>query len=172
MGRPRTTTRLTVEDCLPLSVHQIMPGKQTVTWMQGEKKLASLDYERSRDAVTISSQSISMRPVRTIDAHRLALTTTMQWRNKSAQQWFLCGCGKRVAKMYLAPSQTEFRCRHCLRLTYRSAQQHDARENYLIRHPEELQKALSDPRRWKLAFRAVMRASLAHERKRHPEDSA
>lgn len=46
--------------------------------------------------------------------------------------WFICPSlangrcgGRRVAKLYLAPSSSYFACRHCHNLTYRSSQESD-----------------------------------------------
>ena len=59
--------------------------------------------------------------------------------------WFVCplvvngrACGRRVRKLYLAPGCSYFGCRHCLNLTYTSAQEHDKRVDFLRRHPEML----------------------------------
>ena len=59
--------------------------------------------------------------------------------------WFVCplvvngrACGRRVRKLYLAPGCSYFGCRHCLYLTYTSAQKHDKRVDFLRRHPEML----------------------------------
>lgn len=164
MGRPRTTTRLVAEDCLHLWIHQLPLGKQTLTWQVDGESIAMMGYERDADFVRIPAQPLSLRPVWAIEAHYLTLARTMQWSNKSVQQWFLCSCGHRVAKLYLAPTERQFRCRHCLNLTYRSAQTHDARENHLLRHPEELEKALRDPRRQMLALKAALRVSLRQKR--------
>ena len=55
--------------------------------------------------------------------------------------WFVCSlnnhsveCGRRVRKLYRPPSMWYFGCRHCLDLTYRSAQEHDKRVDYLVKH--------------------------------------
>ncbi len=34
------------------------------------------------------------------------------------RSWFVCKCGNRVSKLYLPPGKTEFKCRHCYRLSY------------------------------------------------------
>lgn len=50
--------------------------------------------------------------------------------------WWRCpalGCGKRVQKLYLPPGGGVFACRSCHRLTYESAQEHDARVDALVR---------------------------------------
>jgi hypothetical protein len=47
-------------------------------------------------------------------------------------------CQRRVRKLYLPPGGRYFGCRSCYRLTYRSAQEHDKRVDFLRRHPEAL----------------------------------
>src|SRR5690348_8838194 len=37
-----------------------------------------------------------------------------------ARWWVRCVCGRRVAKLYLPPGSTNFRCRNCHRLRYRT----------------------------------------------------
>ena len=52
-------------------------------------------------------------------------------------RWFVrCSCGRRVVKLYLPPGGSRFACRTCGRLTYESAQEHDARVGHLRRNPE------------------------------------
>jgi len=53
--------------------------------------------------------------------------------------WFICPlivngrkCEHRVRKLYLPPGEIYFGCRHCHRLTYRSAQEHDKRIDELL----------------------------------------
>ena len=52
-------------------------------------------------------------------------------------------CGRRVGKLYLAPSGHYFGCRHCHELTYRSAQEHDQRTDLFRRNPMALQAAMN-----------------------------
>jgi hypothetical protein len=51
-------------------------------------------------------------------------------------------CDRRVAKLYLPPGGRYFGCRECYRLTYRSAQEHDARVGALLKDPEALEAGL------------------------------
>ena len=64
--------------------------------------------------------------------------------------WFVCPlerngivCGRRVRKLYL--SGRYFGCRHCHRLTYRSAQEHDKRVDWLRNNPAALGRMLDNP---------------------------
>jgi hypothetical protein len=65
--------------------------------------------------------------------------------------WFTCplvvngvACDRRVGKLYLPPGGKYFGCRNCHRLTYTSAQEHDARVDRLRRNPAALQALLDD----------------------------
>ena len=55
-------------------------------------------------------------------------------------------CGSRVKKLYLPPGAVHFGCRRCHHLTYRSAQQHDRRLDYLRLHPERARELVEAPR--------------------------
>ena len=159
MARPRTTTRLCVEDCLRLWIMRLPKGSGVVSWRKGEAPVGSLEYERRESSVRIRTQVISFRPyVRSIDAHCIPLYETTQPDNHAVQQWFLCACGRRVAKLYLPPNEREFRCRSCYRLTYRSAQTH-SESDHLAKHPDKLMEAASsrNPTRRLLAFKAAFR---------------
>jgi hypothetical protein len=135
-------------------------GSGVVRWRVGNVQVASLEFERTESSVRTSAQTISFRPfLQSVNAHHIALSNTTQSDNDAIQQWFLCACGRRVAKLYLPPAKVDFRCRHCHNLTYRSAQTHDARFSRLVQHPEELAKVLSSPKlpRWLLASKAALR---------------
>ncbi len=54
-------------------------------------------------------------------------------------------CNRRVGKLYLPPGDRYFGCRHCHRLTYRSAQEHDKRVDALRRNPMVLNAIMADP---------------------------
>jgi hypothetical protein len=168
MPRPPTTTRLCVESCLQLWIKRLAAGAGTVTWSTEStgsesaetEPLARLHYERAPAAVHIPAQVISLRPApRSLALHHIPLLETTQPDNPAQQQWFLCTCNRRVAKLYLPPARDQFRCRHCYNLSYRSRQQWDGRVAYLARHPEELVRALASPSlsRQLLALQAALR---------------
>jgi hypothetical protein len=82
--------------------------------------------------------------------YRVRLSGT-QPRFGGLRWWFHCpltvngvACGRRVGKLYLQGRY--FGCRHCHDLTYRSAQQHDSRVDFLRRNPEALLALLDDPK--------------------------
>jgi hypothetical protein len=164
MARPRTTTRLVVENCLPLWIVRLPQGRRELRFHRGNEPVASIEYERTESSVRIRAQVISFRPIlQSVDEHFIDLCNTAQSDNDAIQQWFLCACGQRVAKLYLPPAELEFRCRKCYNLTYRSTQTHDARLSYLARHPDELAKALHSPKlsRRLLAVKAALLHSMA-----------
>jgi len=174
MSRPPTTTRICVESCLQLWVKRLATGAGMITWSTGSAEtepLARLHYQRTPTAVHIPAQVISLRPaLRSLTLHDIPLLETTQPDNPSRQQWFLCTCNRRVAKLYLPPARDQFRCRHCYNLSYRSRQQWDGRVAYLARHPEELVRALASPSlsRQLLALQAALRQEAAY---RHTADS-
>jgi hypothetical protein len=83
-----------------------------------------------------------------LDYHVQLVTT---WpRFGGLRWWFVCPlvvggrpCDRRVGKLYLPPRARYFGCRHCHRLTYRSAQEHDKRVDLLCRHPELIDALLN-----------------------------
>lgn len=150
------TTRRVVEDCLQLAISGLPSGKGRIVWEQGGEAIASVDYERTEDRVTIPAQPLSLRPPRHIQSHDFAL---VQIR---LRQCFVCVCGKRAAKLYLPADESAFRCRHCYWLTHRSAQTHIKNEYLLAKHPEKIAAALASPRQSTrlLAARALIRRMM------------
>jgi hypothetical protein len=62
-------------------------------------------------------------------------------------------CGRSMFKLYRPPGATEFACRACHRLTYRSVRQHDARLDGLLKLPDSSLLAFieqTSSKRWKL----------------------
>jgi hypothetical protein len=108
----------------------------------------------------------TMKPSGEALDYRILLTVTRP-RFGGLRWWFVCPlavngrpCGRRVGKLYLRGRY--FGCRHCHRLTYRSAQEHDKRVDALRRNPAALlallggQQALN-PSHLLLALKATMR---------------
>jgi hypothetical protein len=56
---------------------------------------------------------------------------------ESFRHWFKCpSCGRRSYKLYRPNPSSGFACRACHKLTYRSAQKHDARLDWLLKTPD------------------------------------
>jgi hypothetical protein len=112
--------------------------------------------------------------------YRVLLTTTRP-RFGGLRWWFVCplvvrgyACERRVGKLYLPPGSRYFGCRHCHELTYRSAQEHDKRVNFLRRNPAALGMLLAgepDLARLGLALKAIGKATgdLARLEGRRPK---
>lgn len=79
--------------------------------------------------------------------------------------WFYCPkvvngapCKRRVAVLYLLPGRQDFGCRICFNLSYRSVQEHDARIDQLLRLPQGRFIGILEsgsPAERSLAFRAL-----------------
>ena len=154
MGRHRWTSRLTVEDC-PLflcaasfyraGTFGCFPGTTSgLTWTKASGECLGrlecrLDYsEPGGLAIYVRRQCPRFNVV--VDDQEIPVTTVRPHLG-GARFWFVCGCGRRVGRLYL-PGQQVFRCRRCYQLTYRSAQTHDQRKYDLARNPVALEAAL------------------------------
>ncbi len=148
MGRHCWTNRLTVEDCpriLCASSFQRIgtfshaPGAVTTTtsWpsWNGKGNFGSVASQLNLRGTTglaifIPAQDVSVDA--RIDTQTIAVLTTRPHFG-GLRYWFKCGCGRRVGRLYLPQEQRVFKCRHCFRITYRSAQTHDQRKYELAR---------------------------------------
>lgn len=153
----RSRKKTVVEVCLRLDAN---------LWMREGILKANHSYFGSRrwDYPTGQHFSVSYE-VNTLDstASYLRLYYTWIWTSTQKQEsadyrvrlvttrpqfgglrwWFICPrvvngrpCGRRVGKLYLPPEARHFGCRHCHKLTYRSAQEHDKRVDALRRNPQ------------------------------------
>jgi hypothetical protein len=131
MANPRPNKKTCVEDCLCLCIHRLPKGRNILRWCQGENEVASVEYERTQDAITIRAQVIAMSPIAlSVRDHHFQLATAPSFREIGMQQWIMCECGRKFRKLFLPSGKTEFRCRHCHNLTHRTAQIHNG---YLAR---------------------------------------
>ena len=164
MGRHRWTSRLTVEDCLPLDVRLFSrtgtfgyPSGTTgsMSWISpygvqlGRVEYAIRDHENGF-AIHFRRQWARLdSSLRFVDECLIPLTATKPHLGGS-RFWFMCRCGRRVGRVFLPPNQSVFGCRHCYYLTYQSAQQHDQRKSNLVRNPPALRSALrsKNPKRF------------------------
>ena len=153
MGRRKWTNRLTVEECrvyLSAGGHpysgELFAGPVGSSWTVGLFKgsygdlLGCIEYRitdsgRSGLAIHIPRQFARLDfRLTLLDAQTIPVTTVRPHLG-GKRYWFLCGCGRRAARLYLPPGQRVFRCRDCYNLTYRSAQTHDQRVYKLARNP-------------------------------------
>ena len=125
--------RLTVEDCLSLSIvtlrkHGLLGGQgdgKRFTWHdeQGEvvssiNVLVDMDHEPSPSArfqYTVKIEEV----LHDVD-QRMALTPTPM-RHVGRRWWYTCpACNRRAGVLHLPPGEAFFACRTCHDLSYRS----------------------------------------------------
>ncbi len=147
-GHSKATT---VEECTKLGIGDVIletGHRGTLTWTRGERKIASIGYGiESRG----SGLSLVLR-YRWGDREDIDLPIRLEsspMRFGGERWWMRCPlarrevpCGRRVAKVYLAPFSKYFGCRTCHRLTYRSVQEHDKRVDALRRNPDLMRRML------------------------------
>jgi hypothetical protein len=118
-------------DCLPLDtgtfrrdgIFRFAAASGTIAWDRDCETVLSAMYSlerRSTGRVLRLQYSLgSDSPVTEV----VPITTTTP-RFGGIRHWFRCpGCGHSVCKLFLPPGASEFRCRRCSRLSYRSCQQ-------------------------------------------------
>jgi hypothetical protein len=113
-----------------------------VGWSDGGDETASLGFRVVPEGGGLVL-ALSYRVVRTGEdvEVRVPLETTRPHFG-GVRWWGRCPCGRRVAKLHLAPGAVRFACRHCHGLTYASVQQHDARVDALRRNPDAIARIL------------------------------
>jgi hypothetical protein len=115
-----------------------------VGWSQGGNETASLGWRVVPEGGGLVL-ALSYRVVRTgqdVEV-RVPLETTRP-HFSGVRWWGRCPCGRRAAKLHLAPGAVRFACRRCHGLTYASVQRHDARVDALRRDPDALRRILDD----------------------------
>jgi len=87
---------------------------------------------------------------------------------RGRRYYFKCPwCDRRVGKLYMPSGGTQFACRICYDLTYRSSREHNKRLDVFLRHPpEELVRLLESPD-WNTRWLAVQAARRIFKRARH-----
>lgn len=80
--------------------------------------------------------------------------------------WFVCPeCHNRAAKLHLPPQATQFRCRGCHNLTYRSQREHSKRFDYLMQNPDAISSSRVTP---DMLLRAAVAMHKLNMAKGHP----
>jgi hypothetical protein len=151
MGRPACTKRLTVEQCLKLSVIDLHRngvfashfGRCWIQWnVDGTtRRMEFAVVETPGQAMGLRFDSESLRCVVEV--------TTSKPQFGGRRFWLRCPmvrdgmrCRRRVGCLYLPPGRSVFGCRVCYYLTYLSSQKHDKRVSALLRDPLALAAAL------------------------------
>lgn len=180
MGRPRWSSRLTVEDCLAMTVESFRRAGTwdcasgttgTVIWASSVPP-SKVDYviRKSADGIAIHiprQYKLLKSTFRLIEESVIPVTTTRPHLG-GTRRWFRCpigSCGRRAGRLYLPPGATVFGCRVCYNLTYQSAQTHDQRKYALLRDPAQLIAAL-ESEKWSRKFLGIGAHILAVRRAR------
>jgi len=147
----------TVEQCLDLGtnrlatvLHILAPG----LWRSGSLQWGeanSIGYELDTTDMARPWLRLRYTLAKTDPLDYLVTLTTTRPAWGGLRWWFICpltvagaACGRRVGKLYLPPGGRYFGCRHCYRLTYRSAQTHDPRLSRLSRlDPAEIMDGMN-----------------------------
>ncbi|MFH1513861.1 MAG: hypothetical protein ABIG42_00190 [bacterium] len=140
-----------VEECLQLDILKL--NKQVLisdshssglsAWTNdNDETIASINYEifpqYGSSYVVRFDYTVEMKG----ESHKLqydSKVVSSRLFSGGKRWWFICPlivngrkCEHRVRKLYLPPGEIYFGCRHCHRLTYRSAQEHDKRIDELL----------------------------------------
>ena|SRR5260370_19481903 len=158
----RLEKKITTAQCLTLDVVRIeqpavMRRKTisggTLTWRNrlGERILSVgcwLEFKAEDQRVVHLAQKVEADGTETRFVEPILLSSTVP-NFGGVRWWFICpliedglACKRRVKKLFLPPSETYFGCRACYRLTYESAQSHDARVDKLMKNPWALVMAV------------------------------
>ncbi len=122
----RWNRKLTIEECTRLRIAQFygMLDESVIG------TVGAFDVSRGKRNIEINfridmeQRTVSLRYWKnefTIMETIINLDQT-ETRFRGKRWWFHCCCDRRVADLYLRPREYDFACRHCLQLTYRSAQ--------------------------------------------------
>ena len=145
--------KLTADNCRTLSIFHLkrenllIPGKKSSgSWIWRSRstgeKLSSIGYELDLRGETpflllhyVHTSGWTEEKIK-VDYEIPLVATTCHFGGQ--RYWFICPmtvngryCGRRVGKLYLAPGNPYFACRHCHNLTYRSSQESDKMVNTL-----------------------------------------
>src|SRR5215510_10451383 len=130
----------TVEACLSLDISQLLSRLQvsaashssgTLKWVHPhtDEPLGSCAYEvdtTNREHAWLCLRFEYRRPGNppVPVLVRVTLTATAQFFG-GLRWWGICplGCGRRIRKVYLPPTEQSFGCRRCHNLTYRTCQE-------------------------------------------------
>ena len=172
MGRTPWSNRLTVEQCVCLSVTDMrrvgvfrsIPGSQWILKHRSE----TFEYQLPYTVVEASGRAMGLQVAVGTGRLYVVEVTTTRPRFGGIRYWLKCPlerngtrCGRRVGRLYLPPGQIILACRTCADLTYASSRTHDSRKDALRRDMVALADALQNSKRRRLAL--IVLAELAHE---------
>lgn len=159
MGRRRWTNRLTTEECHALDIGDLVRAGA----FEADPRILCTSTWNDSAGMPIWSVTFRVFPDRTgaLAAHfyhsipstlsspawiqqQIVQITTTKCHFGGLRRWFRCSlirdgypCKRRVRVLYSTPREKLFGCRQCHNLTYRSAQTHDKRIDWLLKLPSE-----------------------------------
>src|SRR5262245_22545083 len=127
-GRPSSSERIQVEACAVIDIADIAPVEPAFTYDYGDIQNALLCDGLLPNATEERTAHLTLTwPDGQIQLLDLPLLIT-QPHFGGVRQWFQCpGCRRRVGRLFSLHPSSEFRCRHCFQLVYRS--------QYMSRNP-------------------------------------
>jgi hypothetical protein len=175
-GRYRDSRKLTVEECLSLCIDQLIKAGLL------KHQCGNIRCGEFESGETYGFQYL-LKPSDAPEYLYLYLFFTAWYGDRTQdlwepitlearpQQWggvrysFRCrDCIRRVRKVYMPPGRTNFACRACHNLTYRSVQEHDKWIDFFRRNPEVLDAAV------RAGSRPAMRCLFKTLLRWHPEN--
>ena len=147
----------TVEECRVLDLAQfarkggfVEGFTGSVTWSRGEEQTDEIGFSVGRADTGELVLSLSYRMSTTKENVEVPIRLETTPTPSGGRRWWgICPlivngnpCDRRLYKVYLPPGGKYFGCRHCHRLTYKTAQEHDQRVTNLRRNPAAIEAIL------------------------------
>jgi len=141
-GRPRSSTRLFVEDCPELDIRDV------------PRPLTTSDLQHDPDEPSIGVTSTWRDGKETFTELRL---TTTRPNFGGSRRWFRCPrCDRRAAKLYPTLQARDYACRICLQLAYRAQYRKDWRDAFFRRIWKWRDSSPAYRRRWCKRFECAL----------------
>lgn len=124
MGRGnyyRHNAKRTTADYLSIKVADMnrykawSPGRHFWSWKRNGEKTGSISFVVAEDRVTFQ-YSTKDSDGNAIDVDKAIRLTTTDCNYGGRRKWFLCGCGRRIARLFIYGQRVA--CRHCFNLAY------------------------------------------------------
>lgn len=185
MGRTPWSERLTVEECTPLDIADLVTSGLFRYASPQTRYLSSRGFDiaitslasaapirewtwngrfHERSPAIGNKLTLSYKIGEQAAAEEVEILNGYSPLGRGKRFYFKCPglddpCGRRVGKLFLPPGERRFACRACHNLTYRSCKEHDKRVDALVRSPFKLEELLNskNPRKVYPALRAALR---------------
>lgn len=134
----RGTKKTTVEDCLKLSVADLVrigaldPGwrEGSLSWRRGEEHVATIEYSTSISPDGEGTLWLKYSANGELQHYTVTLLSTLPHYG-GRRWWFICPVKKiRVSDLLLPPGASQFASRQAYNLTYRSCQESGSAERF------------------------------------------